>query len=92
MRPSSKETQPTQPSGERRETSGLAFSTSPDTATECGLVTLGWRLLISGVIPAAWLGFASRGDAPATAPVFESVRNPSHPLTDRGVSRAAHVV
>jgi len=56
------------------------------------LVTLGWRLLISGVIPAAWLGFASRGDAPATAPVFESVRNPSHPLTDRGVSQAAHVV
>jgi len=30
--------------------------------------------------------FASRADAPATAPVFESVRHPGHPLTDRAVN------
>ena len=29
---------------------------------------------------------ASRADAPATAPVFESVRHPGHPLTDRAVN------
>jgi integrase/recombinase XerD len=30
--------------------------------------------------------FASRADASATAPVFESVRHPGHPLTDRAVN------
>jgi site-specific recombinase XerD len=30
--------------------------------------------------------FASRADAPAKAPVFESVRHPGHPLTDRAVN------
>ena len=30
--------------------------------------------------------FASRADAPAIAPVFESVRHPGHPLTDRAVN------
>ena len=30
--------------------------------------------------------FASRGDAPASAPVFESVRNPGHGLTERAVN------
>jgi integrase/recombinase XerD len=30
--------------------------------------------------------FASRGDAPSSAPVFESVRNPGHALTDRAVN------
>jgi ABC-type uncharacterized transport system substrate-binding protein len=30
--------------------------------------------------------FASRGDAPASAPVFQSVRNPGHALTERPVN------
>jgi site-specific recombinase XerD len=30
--------------------------------------------------------FASRGDAPASASVFPSVRNPGHPLTERAVN------
>jgi site-specific recombinase XerD len=30
--------------------------------------------------------FASRGDAPSSAPVFESVRNPGHALTERAVN------
>jgi hypothetical protein len=30
--------------------------------------------------------FASRGDAPASAPVFQSVRNPGHALIERPVN------
>jgi len=30
--------------------------------------------------------FASRGDAPASAPVFQSVRRPGSPLTERAVN------
>ena len=42
------------------------------------------QVLIPAVISARL--FASRGDAPASAPVFESVRNPGHPLTDRAIN------
>ena len=42
------------------------------------------QVLIPAVIAARL--FASRGDAPASAPVFESVRNPGHALTDRAVN------
>src|SRR5215831_11013132 len=40
------------------------------------------------LIPAAIAArlFASRGDAPATAPVFQSVRRPGSPLTERAVN------
>jgi integrase/recombinase XerD len=40
------------------------------------------------LIPAAIAGplFASRGDSPASAPVFSSVRRPGHPLTERAVN------
>jgi integrase/recombinase XerD len=40
------------------------------------------------LIPAAIAGplLASRGDAPASAPVFASVRNPGHALTERAVN------
>ena len=40
------------------------------------------------LIPAAIAGplFASRGDAPASAPVFGSVRRPGQPLTERAVN------
>jgi integrase/recombinase XerD len=40
------------------------------------------------LLPAAIAGLllASRGDAPATAPVFASVRNPGHALTERAVN------
>jgi integrase/recombinase XerD len=46
------------------------------------------------LIPPAIAGplLASRGDAPASAPVFASVRNAGHPLTERaGVNPAASV-
>ena len=42
------------------------------------------QVLIPAVIAARLL--ASRGDAPASAPVFESVRNPGHALTERAVN------
>jgi integrase/recombinase XerD len=42
------------------------------------------QVLIPAVIAARLL--ASRGDAPASALVFESVRNPSHAPTDRAVN------
>ena len=42
------------------------------------------QVLIPAAIAAHLL--ASRGDAPAAAPVFESVRNPGHALTDRAVN------
>jgi integrase/recombinase XerD len=42
------------------------------------------QVLIPAVIAARLL--AGRGDAPGTAPVFESVRNPGHALTDRAVN------
>ena len=40
------------------------------------------------LVPAAIAGplLASRGDAPASAPVFASVRNPGHALTERAVN------
>ena len=41
-------------------------------------------MLIPAVIATRLL--ASRGDAPASAPVFESVRNPGHALTERAVN------
>jgi site-specific recombinase XerD len=44
----------------------------------------GREVLIPAVISARL--FASRGDAPASAPVFESVRRPGSPLTDRAVN------
>ena len=45
------------------------------------------QVLIPAVIAARLL--ASRGDAPASAAVFESVRNPGHALTDRAVNFAS---
>jgi integrase/recombinase XerD len=42
------------------------------------------EVLIPAVIAARL--FASRGDAPASAPVFQSVRRPGSPLTDRAVN------
>jgi len=42
------------------------------------------QVLIPAVIAARLL--ASRNDAPPTAPVFESVRNPGHALTERAVN------
>jgi site-specific recombinase XerD len=40
------------------------------------------------LIPAAIAGplFAGRGDSPASAPVFSSVRRPGQPLTERAVN------
>jgi len=37
-------------------------------------------------LPIATRLLASRGEAPANAPVFESVRNPGHALTERAVN------
>jgi integrase/recombinase XerD len=42
------------------------------------------QVLIPAVIAAQL--FASRGDAPASAPVFASVRRPGQPLTERAVN------
>src|SRR5262245_36125078 len=42
------------------------------------------QVLIPAVIAARLL--AIRGDAPASAPVFESARNPGHALTERAVN------
>jgi integrase/recombinase XerD len=45
------------------------------------------QVLIPAEIAARLL--ASRGDAPASAPVFGSVRRPGQPLTERAVGQAA---